>query len=287
MYYIGFDIGGSSVKSVLVNGRKIIQSRCDKRPKSFDGLVILVKKTIKDFKSKNQSNNIKGIGFSIAGILDKERKRVWISPNIKYLNGKAVKKIFQKALGIPVKIEHDVNCFLLAESKIGAAKNFKSVFYLTLGTGIGGALMIDRKIVLGHHGAAGEAGHMLIDVIKRRDFEKLASNKFFADSIGLNSLEAGNQARLGNKKAKVVFDKAGENIGVGVSNIINIFDPEAIILGGGISRAKPLILPGIKREIKKNVVSPQGKKTKILFSGLGRYGGAIGAALMFEKRNRI
>jgi len=112
--------------------------------------------------------------------------------------------------------------------------------------------------------------------------EKLASNKFLISLLGPGSKEAGQLALAGDVKAREAVDQLGRNLGVGIANIINIFDPEAIIINGGISEARELILPGIKEGVAKFVASPAAKETKILFSQLGRFGGALGAALMFE-----
>lgn len=296
MYYIGFDIGGSSVKAVILkrtrkSGRiKILKEKIKNLPSNFKGLLELLNEIVVEFSLIVKSNKIAGIGLALAGTLDKRREKMLNSPNIRYLNNKPLKRLFELKLKYPVKIENDVNCYLLAESKIGLIApsqilgRGKNVFYLTLGSGIGGALMVDGKIILGAHGAAGEVGHMLLKlkIDECLDLEELASNKFIMRSLGIGSIEAERKARAGDKKAKKVFNQLSKNLGIGIANIINIFDPEAIILSGGLSLAKNLILPGIKKEVKKYVTSPAAKKTKILFSRLGRFGGAIGATFLFK-----
>jgi len=156
------------------------------------------------------------------------------------------------------------------------------VFYLTLGSGVGGAWMVDGKISIGAHGTAGEIAHTIINIDQSIELEAMASNKFIVSLLGIGSVEVGKSAMAGDKKAQEAIGQLGRNLGVGVANIINIFDPEAIIINGGISEAQELILPGIKENIAKFVSSPAARETKILFSQLGRFGGALGAALMFE-----
>jgi glucokinase len=182
----------------------------------------------------------------------------------------------------PIKLEHDANCFLLAEKEEGLAQKFKNIFYLTLGSGVGGAWMINGKIFIGAHGAAGEVGHIILDTSHSFNLEQLVSNKFIVNFLGAFSKEANKLAEGGDKKAQEVLGQLGKNLGIGVANIINIFDPEAIIISGGISEAKNFILSGIEEGIKKFVVSPAAKETEILFSQLGRYGGALGAAILAE-----
>ncbi|MBI5401625.1 ROK family protein [Candidatus Wolfebacteria bacterium] len=284
--YIGFDIGGTNIKAVLVKNRKIIRERIEITPKKSGELFDLISKIKNELVKNINLGQIKGIGFSLAGALDKKRKRMLNSPNMKFLNNKPLKKILERKLKpYPIKIEHDVYCFLLAEKKAGIVKNIKNAFYLTLGTDIGSAFTIDGKIQTGFHGAAGEAGHMIIDVKNNFDLGKLASNKFIKKHLDYNLIKAVDKLKKRDKRAIKVYKKLSLNLGVGIANIINIIDPEMIILSGGITGAKNILLPGIKRMIKKFVISPESKKTKILFSKMNRFGGALGAALLFEPRH--
>lgn len=281
MYYTGLDIGGTSIKAVLVENKKIIKSQIKELPKNLKTLLELVKEIVEDLTKDIKKSKIGGIGFALAGTLDLKRKKMLRSPNIKYLNNQPIKKLLEKKLKYPIKIENDVNCFLLGESKIGLAKNLKNVFYLAVGSGIGGALMVEGKIILGAHGSAGEVGHMIIDSKEYLDLEELASNKFIKRRLGMSSFEAIERIKLGDKKAIEIFKNLGKNLGIGIANVINIFDPEAIILSGGVVLAKKFILPGINWGIEKFVISPATKKTKILFSRFGRFGGALGATFLF------
>jgi len=286
MYSIGFDIGGSSIKAVLVKDEQIIKSVIYDTPGRLEDLMVLIAKMRDELSSDLGAEAINGIGFGVAGTPDANREIMLNSPNIEYLNGQPLKKMLVEKLDFDrIKLEHDVHCFLLAEKKLGLAKNFKNLFYLTLGTGIGSAWMVEGKIFYGSHGAASESGHMVIEAEKAPDmdeFEELAANKFIIKMLGFGSNEAIKRARAGEKKPEEVLRQLGRNLGVGLGNIINAFDPEAIILSGGIAEAKEFILPGIREGIEKYVISPAAKKTQILFSELGRLGGALGAAMMFE-----
>jgi len=279
MYYFGFDIGASSVKAVLIKNEEIIKSALRSLPPTWPELVALLEEMFKELSDGVTA--VDGIGFGFAGMLDKERTEMLVSPNIKYLNGQPLKNLLsEKFKPYAIKIEHDAHCFLLAEKKAGLAKNLSDVFYLTLGSGIGGAWMVDGKIAIGSHGAAGEIAHSIIDISEQTELESLASNEFILSLLGEGFLEAGKSAVSGNIEAQEVFRRLGKNLGIGVANIINIFDPQAVIISGGISEAKDFILPGIKEGIENFVSSPAAKETKILFSNLGRFGGALGAALM-------
>lgn len=295
MSYLGFDIGGSSVKAVLVKNQKIIRSQKFNLPQNFVRLCDLLKEIVDDFGAHEE---IKGAGFSVVGPLDSKREKVLDTPNIPFLKDRPIKKMFAKKLGLPIKIEHDVHCFVLAEKKVGLAKNMKNVFYLTLGTGIGGALMIDGKIYTGSHGASGEIGQMIIryeiegsslyseekpaEIKNPLDFESLASNKFIKSDLGVSSYEALDLMAIGDKKAERTFEKFGLNLGIGIANIINVIDPEAVILAGGLIKARKFVEPGIRIGIKKFVISRESQKTKVFWSRFGDFGGALGATFLFK-----
>jgi len=282
MYYLGFDIGGSIVKAVLIREKKIIKSKIADLPDSLAGLLAWLNETKQELIAGIEKE-IAGVGFAVAGVLNTERSKMLKSPNINFLDGQPLGELFQSIVQpYPIKIEHDAHCFLVAEADVGLVKNLKNVFYLTIGTGIGGAWMVDGKICYGAHGSAGEVGHTIVDIQNKYDLEDIAANKLIKRELGIGSIEALKRAREGDKECQDIFKKVGKNLGVGLANIINIFDPEVIVLNGGISEAQDLILPAIEEEIEEFVVSPAARETKILFSQLGLEGGALGAALLFE-----
>ena len=280
MHYIGFDIGGSSVKAALVRDKQIIKSQAAGLPGNLEGLFNLLDQM---FGNLSAGVEIGGVGFGFPGTMDLAREVMFKSSNISYLDNQPLKKLLaEKFKPYPIKLEHDAHCFLLAEKETGLAKDLKNVFYLTLGSGVGGAWMVDGKIAAGEHGAAGEVAHTIIDISDSLELEELAANKFIKKELGMDSLQAYQLAQSGDKWARDVFEKLGLNLGVGIANIINIFDPGAVILSGGVGEASDLILPNIKERIDKLVTSPAAKETKILFSRLGQFGGALGAALLCE-----
>lgn len=283
MYYIGFDIGGSSVKAVLVQKKEIMGTRFERLPNNFNKLLDVIASIKDDFASAVGPKNIKGIGFSIAGALNKKRERMLLSYNIPYLNNKLLLPILKRRLEFQkIIIERDIPCFVVAEQTKGLAKKFKNVFYLTLGTGIGGSFTIEGKIILGSHGSAGEIGHTIVDFNKKTKWENIAANKYIRRKLKKPFTEAKQVALKGNKRTLQIFRELGGNLGIGIANIINIFDPEAVIISGGLAEARKFFLPEIKKKIKKFVISSEAQKTRILWSKLGRFGGALGAALLVQ-----
>ena len=303
---------GQSMKkkvfSLLVNSgwiKKVSPTtyKCVNPRAIFRGLLELTANIVNDFAQadlpaeaassaqagkKAKPIKIGGVGFAIPGPLNPKREKVLNSPNIKYLNGKPFKKLMEEKLNCPIKIEHDVHCFLLAESIVGLAKNSRNVLYLTLGTGLGGAWTFGGKIYYGAHGSAGEIGHMILRLSESRniggvlDLEDLASNKFFKKFYGKDAKELFDLAKQNNKKAKETFKIMGENLGLGLANLINILDPEIIILGGGIAKANKFFLPFTVKTMKKYITSPLAKKEIKIFVSKLPYAGALGAALLFS-----
>ncbi len=290
MYYLGFDIGASAIKAVVMKNKKILRRDIFNTPRNLRGLLDAVAVIANKLRKEAGRDKLGGVGVAVAGVMDKPRAKMLISPNMRYLNGRPLARLLAQKLKYPkVVLGHDVHCFLLAEKETGSAKNLKNVFYLTVGSGVGGAWMAEGRISSGAHGAAGEAGHMIMtfDKNKALTLEDLASNKFIKYSLGVGFSEAFRRAKAGDWKAVEMFRDLGSNLGAGIANIINIFDPAAVIIGGGLAEAKILFLPGIKKSVAKFVISPEARRTKIIFSRLGRFGGAMGAALLAERGGKM
>jgi len=276
MAILGMDIGGSSLKVVLREKEKILKKEVFDLPRKKKDLFDLIEKIYKNFSQKNK---LEKVGIGVAGILDKKREKLIRAPNLSFLEGVKIKKEIEKKLKRKVFIENDVNCFGLGEKFFGKAKNLDYFIFLALGSGIGGAIFVDGKLILGEEGGAGEIGHIFLDIKNKFDFEELASDKFLKRKLGKNSFSAKILAEKGQKGAIKIFKELGKNLGFGIVNLIHIFDPQAIILGGGIILAKKFFEKEMKETIKKFVIS-KSYKTKILFSNLGRFGGAIGASFL-------
>jgi glucokinase len=276
MAILGLDIGGSSLKVVLREKEKILKKEVFNLPREKKELFGLIEKIYKNFSQKNK---LEKVGIGVAGILDKEREKIMKAPNLSFLEGVKIKKEIEKKLKRKVFIENDVNCFGLGEKFFGKAKNLDYFIFLALGSGIGGAIFVNGKLILGKEGGAGEIGHIFLDIKNKLDFEELASDKFLKRKLKKNTFEAKNLAEKGEKRSIEAFKELGKNLGFGIVNLIHIFDPQAIILGGGVILARKFFEKEMKETIKKFIIS-KSYKTKILFSNLGRFGGAIGASFL-------
>ena len=187
-------------------------------------------------------------------------------------------------------MENDVNCFTLGEALVGAGKGAETVLGITLGTGVGGGIVIDGRIYRGAFGAAGELGHMTIKFDGPRCscssfgcLEEYCSERFFLKKGGLPQ-KFYDDAEKGDKKALKIYNEYGKYLGIGLANVINLLDPEVIVIGGGIANAYKLFVKEMEKEIRKRVISPVSKKyVKIKKAALNGLGGAVGAALLWQK----
>lgn len=284
MYYLGFDIGAYSIKAALVSENKIIDSKIQDTSNSLERLIEDLEKNRKVLTEGKSFGELAGIGVGVSAILDRSREIILKSSNISFLDNQPLKKLLEDLFKpIKIKIENDVHCFLVAEKAIGQAQKLHNIYYLTIGSGIGGAWTFEGKTSYGAHGSTGDVGHTIINNEKGFNLEDLASNKFIEKSLAFGSLGAEEKIAKGDEKTKKTMSELGLNLGIGVANIINMFDPEAVILSGGISWAESFIMPGIRYQMQKYVVSPAAKETNVFFSRLGRYGGALGAAMLFNE----
>ena len=284
--YVGIDIGGTKIIFVLLKNKKVIKTLKLKTPKNKKELIKVLIENIKDLKG---SSKIEGVGIGVAGVLDKKRETILKSPNLRYFKNFSLAKILEKNLNLRVKMENDVNCFTLAESVIGAGKGKNIIFGLTLGSGVGGGLVINSKIYQGAFGAAGEIGHSIIKFDGKKCkcgnfgcFEEYGSKRFFQRKK-VTSKELEKAVDQDKKNSREIFKEYGKYLGIGIANIVNILDPEIIIIGGGLVHAHKYFLKTVKKEAKKRILSPLSKKNlQIKISKLGAAAGAVGAALLIE-----
>ena len=278
---IGIDIGATKIMFVSLKNGKVIKKKKVPTPKNRKDLIKVLKENLEDFPKT------KRIGLAIAGVLDIKKGVVLESPNLKYLNNFTLVKALEKELKIKALIENDANCFTLAEAILGEGKNKNIVFGITLGSGVGGGLVINKKIYKGAFNTATEPGHQTIkfDGLKCSCgnigcWEEYCSNKFFKRH-GYSAQELAEEAELKDKKSLKIFREYGKYLAVGLSNIINLVEPEVIVIGGGISHAWPYFLPKTKEEIKKRIISPFSKKhINLKISKIGESAGAIGTTLI-------
>ncbi|MBP7088814.1 MAG: ROK family protein [Candidatus Omnitrophica bacterium] len=298
--FLGIDWGGTYIKAGLVDSqgkiiRSMVYTSADLRKKKvfIDKLISLVKE-FKTFK-------IKGVGIGAPGIINREKGFIYYLPNIPGWKNFPLGNILKKELKIPVFIDNDANVFALAESRYGAAYGLSRAIFLTLGTGLGGAVISGGE-VLKTEVSALELGHVPISLEKRpcgcggqgcietfigskyllARYRKLKNNNTKAKNIK----DIFDKASRGEKEALLVWEEFSFALGMFLAGMINIFNPQAIIFGGGVSGAFPIFKPKVWQVIKKQAMWPQLKGLKLVKAKV-KEAGLTGAALLAAESIKI
>ncbi|MFH0956063.1 MAG: ROK family protein [Candidatus Falkowbacteria bacterium] len=278
-YIIGVDIGGTKMSAVLFDGEKIIADYILATPKDdLEHFMIMLKALIEPLQSKAKASGaiIKGLGVGIAGMLDLKENKIVEAPNLPLLNGVKLPENLAAKLGIEqIKIDNDAHCFLRAEMKLGAGKKHANVFGITVGTGIGGAWWHNNEIYQGAHGGATEVGWLTVDFKAGMRLEE-AYHKLMQDSPATLA----DEAYHGDVLAEKSYDEFGHYLGISLANVVNMIDPELIIVGGGVIESSDLFLSRTKKIMRQYIKSPEAKAVKIVKGKLGAQAGAVGAALL-------
>ncbi len=291
--YIGIDIGGTNIKSVLTdkNG-KILCSGDIPTPESTKkidtGIISLIETLAAD--AKIDKNGIMAIGIGAAGSIDRKKGITINSPNILCWKNYPLAANIEKMSGIKTFLENDATVACAGFWWENEGKQFKNFVMVTLGTGIGGGAVIDGRLFTGQNGSSLEIGHMTIDVNGRECtcgnrgcLEQYASATALVEYTKSNLKKYKSSTlheRMAREElsAKMIYDEAVKNdelsvksieyisfhLGAGIVNIINIFNPEAIILGGGLSKAHKLIIPIVKKTVSERAMKGMKEGIKII-----------------------
>ena len=284
---IGVDLGGTNIKTALVTQRGKIIKKYETKTEAEKGSATVIKNIINAIE-KVKVKNIMGIGIGSPGPLNYKTGTVLNPVNLPFRNV-PLKKILAKKLKLPVFLDNDANCFTLAEANFGHGKPYRSVVGLTLGTGVGGGIVINKKIYHGKNNAA-EFGHSTINYhgpksrcgnqgciethIGARGINAIYNQK------GANPYLIYKQALKGNKKAIKTYEKMGYYLGIGLTNIIYALDPDIIVIGGKISNSWKFYSKKMNETIKERYFS---KPSKIAKSNLKEAGILGASALVLEK----
>lgn len=289
MYKIGIDLGGTKTEGVLVDEQfQVIERKRvpTNQNNGYESILNIIKDLISDLKEKN--NEKTSIGVCTPGALSKESGLIKNS-NTQCLIGKDLKNDLEKILEQEISIENDANCFALAEARLGAAKNHDTVFGVIMGTGVGGGLVINSKIHSGRTNIAGEWGH---HCIKPNGNECYCGRKGCVETYISGPALEKKWNQLTNQNASVPNiiknsqenayktwkNEFLENFGLSLANVIDIIDPDAIVLGGGLSNI-PFLYDEGKSLVYENVFSDT-VDTPILKNQLGDSAGVFGACIL-------
>ena len=309
-YYGGIDLGGTNSKiGILDETGKLIFSAYVKTESSY-GYEAIVKKLVDVLKTEIEKNNIDfndfvSLGVGVPGpIINKSTVLMWA--NFDWPNNLNLAEAFKKELGRPVYVDNDVNVITLGEMWKGAAQGYKNVLGLAVGTGIGGGIIVDGKLVSGEHGAGGEVGHIKIEPngklcgcgqkgcweayasatgIIREAKSRLAVNKqnlLYEMTKGrdLEAKDVFDAARKGDEFSIDIVDYEAEKLALGIGNLLSILDPEIVVVGGGVALAGDFLFDRVKEKLKDVVFPSILENLKIVTATLGNDAGILGAAYL-------
>lgn len=294
MNYLGLDIGGTALKIAIMNEYgEILES--NNYPVNFDNyntpIINTVLEKSEEFLLENNLQDLKGIAISATGQIDvKNGIVVGTGGNIKNYEGSKFKEEFEKKYKVRVSVINDANSAVLGEIFLGNAKKHKNVVMVTIGTGIGGGIVVSGKILNGTVGIGGEIGHFSINNMgiectcgNRGCYEKYASMTALVNRVKeelniekINGEEIFEQINI-NKAIEIIVDGWIEDVVCGIVSLVHIFNPEMIIIGGAVSEQKELFVDKVKLKVKEKAMKNFAKELKIEPAKLKNNAGLIGA----------
>jgi glucokinase len=296
-YSIGVDLGGTNLRVAAVDSNgKMLQresaTACfDKGPQFVMNSIVEI---VERMHTRCAGHELRGVGIGVPGFIDMDQGVIVGSANLPGFQGLPVRDEIQRRLGIPILLENDANAAALGEMWIGAGKNVKDLILLTLGTGIGGGIVIDGKVMHGAHGMAGEFGHMTVipegnpcGCGNRGCLEKHASASAIAAMASLmhfghevTSEQVYELALQGNERAKMVFASMGRALGIAIASLINIFNFPLYLISGGPLPAWDFFAPSMLAEVRSRSFIFSLTGTRIEKALLGADAGLYGAAYL-------
>ncbi len=307
-YYVGIDLGGTNTKIGVVDkeGNKIFTTTMktesiDGHKESLDRIANILKENLKEYDIK--LTDVGGVGIGVPGPVVKGRI-VKFFANFPWPENLDLAAEFEERLGLKVKVDNDVNVITLGEMWKGAGKGHKNVLGIAVGTGIGGGIIIDGNLVSGKNGTAGEIGHSkvvkdgkLCGCGQKGCWEAYASatglireaqgrlivnkkNKLYEDTKGreVEAKDIFDAAKDGDEFSMDIVDYEVDYLALGISNLLNILDPEIIVMGGGVSLAGDFLLDKLRERLKKYALPSALEGLEIVEAELGNDAGILGAA---------
>ncbi|WP_024613867.1 ROK family protein [Clostridium sp. Ade.TY] len=287
--FVGIDIGGTNIKYGVIDENGNMLETSERPTEAYKGGLSIMDKVKEIVYSLKGNYKIEGICVSTAGMVcPKEGKILYAGPTIPNYIGVEIKKILEEEFNIPCMVENDVNSAALGELWLGAGQGKKSMACITVGTGIGGAIVLDGKVMHGFTNSAGEIGYMIVD---GNEIQKVASttalvnnvaNRKGVDPSNLNGKEIIKGYENGDVICIEEVIKIADVIAHGISNIVYLFNPEVVVLGGGIMAREDILKPLIEKSLKKYLIESVYKNTNIQFAKLKNTAGMIGAVYNFK-----
>ena len=322
-YIVGVDLGGTNIVSLLMNQAGKILARDTRRSLGKEGkertisqIVASARKTLEEGESSGVfPESILGVGIGSPGPLNTKEGVIHFAPNLPHWTDVPLVQILEDELNLPIFLENDANAAALGEWWLGAGKNVDNLVLLTLGTGIGGGIIIEGEVLHGAWDTAAEIGHMIIHeggltcgcgkqgcleayasatgVVKRTLAAIEKGEKTLLADLVENRLEditcelVFKTAEKGDSLAKWIVEETARYLGIGIASIVNIINPEMVILSGGMTAAGDTLFKPVRKYAQENALTAAIKGVEIVPADLGGNAGAIGAAATVLKKKGL
>lgn len=299
-FIITVDLGGTNLKVALLNAKCAILSKEYFATEKFSGREALIRAitgAVDDMILSRRINKsaVLGIGVGVPGPVNYSCGIVHFFPNIPGWSEVPLRKILEERLGLPVLVDNDAKLMCLGEHRLGNARKSENALCITLGTGIGGGLIIGGELFRGKDNAAGEFGHLAVNedgprcncggrgclesyIGNRRLLQK--ARRIFGRTIKLEEISS--RAKRGNKKALAFWKDAGIHLGAALASAVNLLNLDTVVIGGGVANAGEIFFKEARRAVSRRAMRVQGRRVKIVRAGLGDDAGLIGAGLMVK-----
>lgn len=303
-YVLSVDLGGTRIKLALVDLSGRVFSRTCLSTRSYVSnplrLITAILNSCRALLQNNKLsiNELYGLGIGVPGPVDFKNGVISFLPNIPHWKKVPLKAIIQKRFKIPVFLDNDVNLIALAEGKFGAGQGCRDMLCITLGTGVGGGIILDGKVFRGFSFAAGEVGHIPINekgprcncggtacletYVGNRSLIKKARQIFKERAI---TLEEVSRLALKKKDRRAIkfWQEVGEKIGIALCAAVNLINPQRIVIGGGVANAGRYVFAAIRQTLKKRAMAAASQKVKVVKAKLGDDAGPVGAMLLVKQ----
>jgi glucokinase len=312
---IGIDAGGTKLLGGVVDEGLAVRHRVHRFWRGTERQELLRVMVEAVDEARAAAPHAAAVGFGIPALVDHDTGATLFSTHLP-LEGVRFRALMEERLNLPVFVDNDANLALVAEARAGAAQGVLHALLLTLGTGIGGGILIDGKLQRGSRGAGAELGHVVVDLDGppcqgrcpgRGCLEVMASGS----AIGREGAEAaarlpdsalGEQARAGREitgaivtelahdgddAAIGVLRRVGERLGAGIAGLVNAFDPEIVVIGGGAVAAGDLLLDPARAAVAERVLPPHRDHVKVVPAHFGEEAGMLGAAILALEEGRV
>lgn len=282
---IGIDLGGTAIKlGRFGQDGTCLQSLSVPTPRPATPIAV-VEVMVDAIAQLDPAEQSIAIGVGTPGPADASGRIARVAINLDNWHDVPLADWLEAKIGLPTILANDANCAGLGEAWLGGGRRFRNLILLTLGTGVGGAIILDGKLFVGHQGAAGELGLITLNPDgpecnsgNRGSLEQYLSVPAIRRRTGLEPAELGALAKLGDSAALTFWQIYGKDLGAGLASLIYVLTPEAIVIGGGVSASAEFFFPALQAEIERRVLPSSRAGLQLLPAELGNQSGMVGAA---------